>query len=193
MITEAAKRVFLRNGFTDTSVDAIAAEAGVSKQTIYNHFGDKERLFTAVVDAVRADATREAESLFAEEYTESGDLARDLRAAGRIVVRLVLAEDIAALRRLVITEQARHPELLDEWTRMRPVTEQVVTEEIERHARVGALNVDDARLAAHQLMILVVNEAVSESRYGLRTLTDAEICKIVDDGVEMWLRAYRAR
>ena len=42
-------RLFLRDGYARTSVDAIAAEAGVSKRTIYNHYGDKESLFLSVV------------------------------------------------------------------------------------------------------------------------------------------------
>jgi AcrR family transcriptional regulator len=49
-IVAAALRLFLRDGFERTSVDAIAAEAGVSKRTIYNHYGDKESLFLSVIE-----------------------------------------------------------------------------------------------------------------------------------------------
>src|ERR1700722_19192432 len=48
-IARAALRLFLRDGFARTSVDAIADEAGVSKRTIYNHFGDKENLFLSII------------------------------------------------------------------------------------------------------------------------------------------------
>ena len=48
-IQRAALALFSRDGYERTSVDAIAAEAGVSKRTVYNHFGDKENLFLAVV------------------------------------------------------------------------------------------------------------------------------------------------
>src|ERR1043165_1197803 len=47
-ITEAARKVFGHEGYTRASVDTIAAEAGVSKRTIYNHFTDKEHLFLTV-------------------------------------------------------------------------------------------------------------------------------------------------
>ncbi len=50
-ILEAAKDLFLTHGFTGTSMDAVASEAGVSKLTVYSHFSDKETLFTAAVEA----------------------------------------------------------------------------------------------------------------------------------------------
>jgi AcrR family transcriptional regulator len=46
LIMEAATAAFLRNGYLGTSVDEIAAAAGVSKPTVYKLFTDKERLFT---------------------------------------------------------------------------------------------------------------------------------------------------
>ena len=50
-ILDAAKRMFVSHGFERVSMDQIAAEAGVSKLTVYSHFGDKDRLFA---EAVRA-------------------------------------------------------------------------------------------------------------------------------------------
>lgn len=50
-ILEAAKILFLSNGYASTSMDAVALEAGVSKLTVYSHFNDKETLFTAAVVA----------------------------------------------------------------------------------------------------------------------------------------------
>ncbi len=50
-ILEAAKNLFVRNGYANTSMDAVAAEAGVSKLTVYSHFTDKETLFSCAVVA----------------------------------------------------------------------------------------------------------------------------------------------
>src|SRR4029453_19082308 len=128
-IVGAAKRVFLRHGYTDASVDAIAAEAGVSKQTIYNHFGDKEQLFRTVIQTAQTDAEAEARgavvddpglTLLEEFLGESEDLDRDLRTFAQRSARFALREDIAALRRLVIAEAPHHPELLAAGGRRRP-------------------------------------------------------------------------
>ena len=51
-IIEAATAVFCRDGFTGASIDAVAAEASVSRQTIYNQIGDKEKLFAEVVRGI---------------------------------------------------------------------------------------------------------------------------------------------
>src|SRR5690606_40647684 len=50
-ILDAAKRMFVMHGFDGVSMDQIAAEAGVSKLTVYSHFGDKESLFAAAVQS----------------------------------------------------------------------------------------------------------------------------------------------
>ena len=49
MILQGAVRVFLQLGYAGTSMDRVASEAGVSKQTIYSNFQDKEGLFTALM------------------------------------------------------------------------------------------------------------------------------------------------
>ena len=48
-IMDAARNLFLRNGFAATSMDDVAALAAVSKQTVYKHFADKQRLFTEFI------------------------------------------------------------------------------------------------------------------------------------------------
>ncbi|GGO60435.1 TetR/AcrR family transcriptional regulator [Nonomuraea cavernae] len=192
LIVDAARRVFLRHGYTDTSIEMIAAEAEASKQTIYNHFEGKEQLFAAVVRAVQQSVMTDSETLFAARFTETGDVEQDLRAAFRLMTELNLSGDVAAFRRLVTIEQLRHPELMREWTQPRPAFESFVAAEIRRQTACGALDVPDSALAARQLITLILNEAINQSRYGLRILTEAEIGRIVDDGVDFWLRAYRA-
>ncbi|MEV6863507.1 TetR/AcrR family transcriptional regulator [Streptosporangium subroseum] len=193
LIVDAAKRVFLRHGYVDTSIEMIAAEAGVSKQTIYNHFEGKEQLFAAVVQAVQQGVIAASGAAFAGEFESTGDVDRDLRAVFRLIVRLNLSGDVAAFRRLVFIEQMRHPELMEKWTQARPAFELSLRQEVEQQVRLGVLDVDNLDLAVHQLIMLVFNEVISQSRYGLRELPDEEITMIIDDGVTMWLRCYRAR
>jgi AcrR family transcriptional regulator len=189
----AATSVFLRHGYSDATIEAIAVEADTSKQTIYNHFAGKEQLFAAAIQAVQERATADSGALFAENFTETGDLDHDLRLAFRLITRVIASGDVAAFRRLVITEQLRHPELMAQWTQPRPDFERSFAREVERQAARGALEVNDPELAARQLSTLVLGEAVTRSRYGLCPLSDDALGAIVDEGVDMWLRCYRAR
>jgi TetR/AcrR family transcriptional regulator, mexJK operon transcriptional repressor len=191
-IIEAAQRVFLTQGFAGSSVDSIAATAGVSKQTIYNHFSDKEALFRAVVGAVQSDFADDfLEAGLEERLAASDDLRRDLRQLGRRWVAAVLQEDVAALRRLVIAEQDRHPWLFDEWQQPRPALERALRGAVSKQAERRALDVADVGLAVDQLLLVVITAALTRAAYGRRQLTEAEAGQIVDDGVEMWLRCYR--
>jgi TetR/AcrR family transcriptional regulator, mexJK operon transcriptional repressor len=191
-IIDAAQRVFLAQGFAGSSVDAIAAAAGVSKQTIYNHFGDKEALFRAVVDAVQSEFAADFHDAGLEgRLAASDDLGDDLRQIGRRWVAAVLQEHVAALRRLVLAEQDRHPWLFDEWQQPRPALERALRGAISKQAERGALDVTDVGLAVDQLLLVVITAALTRAAYGSLKLTEAEAGQLVDDGVEMWLRCYR--
>jgi TetR/AcrR family transcriptional repressor of mexJK operon len=191
-ITDAARRVFLAHGYTHTTVDQIAAEAGVAKQTIYNHFGDKERLFREVMhETLRATGAYEGpppgDALGASDHFE-----RDLRSFGRGMARGALDPDVAALRRVMIAELDRHPELLQEWAERGAALRGSITAAIARQSERGVLDVPDPELACEQLMLLTAGNALMLATFGVRKLSDAELGRVVDQGLDLWLRAYRA-
>jgi TetR/AcrR family transcriptional regulator, mexJK operon transcriptional repressor len=191
-ITDAARRVFLEHGYTHASVDQIAAEAGVAKQTIYNHFGDKERLFREVMHQTLVATGAGVGPPPGDALADSDDLERDLRAFARFTARGALEPDVAALRRVMIAELDRHPQLLREWGSMGDALRSSVTAAIARQAERGVLDVDDPEVASEQLIMLTVGSALTLTVFGTRELSDAELGRIVDQGIDLWLRAYRA-
>jgi AcrR family transcriptional regulator len=54
-ILAAARKLFAGEGFDATSIDGIAAKAGVAKGAIYHHFASKEEIFTRVLEDVQAE------------------------------------------------------------------------------------------------------------------------------------------
>ena len=191
---EAAQRVFFAHGYLETSVDSIAAEAGVSKQTIYNHFGDKRALFVAVIEAVQARTAAAAAQGTPDPLTaENDDLETSLRRLARIMIETALRRDIVALRRIAIAERARDPELLQAFATPRSAFDKLFAEGIEERVRAGLLDVDDPAVATRQFLILTVQEALMRSELGTRELAPEEIDQIITDGVRMWLRAYQVR
>lgn len=106
-ILEAATDAFLEAGYGAATMDDIAARAQVSKQTIYHHFGSKEALFAAIVEA-------RCERFLApilQGAHESGDLAETLRSLGRDFLQRILSPSSLALHRLLVAESPRFPEL----------------------------------------------------------------------------------
>ena len=88
-IAAAALRLFLRDGYERTSVDAIAAEAGVSKRTIYNRYGDKENLFLSVLRDTYAAMMASFRGIADKHLGEVADVEQDLTAFARETVHKI--------------------------------------------------------------------------------------------------------
>src|SRR5580700_3339107 len=113
-IAEAATSLFLRKGYDGTSMDDIATLAGVSKQTVYVHFRDKERLFRDII----LGTTKRVEGLvrlIASTLSETQDLEHDLGQLARRFVGEIMEPQVLRLRRLVIATADRFPEIGRIW------------------------------------------------------------------------------
>ena len=188
-ILAAAKRAFLAAGFEAVSMDTIAREAGVSKATVYAHFGSKEELFGAVIE-------RECEQYF--DRFSAGELdPRDVRASlmilGRRFLELILSPEAIALHRIILGEVTRFPMLGEVFWRAGPERERVQIEGFLRSAAAaGALTLPDPRLAAEQFVSLV--RADVQLRHLLRLEakpSESEIESVVEGAVGTFIRAFR--
>jgi TetR/AcrR family transcriptional repressor of mexJK operon len=187
-ILDAATSAFLEQGYARVSVDTIAAVAGVGKQTVYSHFGDKERLFLAVVAAARD----ERESVDALPRL-AGEPRAALATAVRAILRVVLSPRIAALHRLTIAELPHHPELQRMWRddTDRPSTDTVVVDYLRECDRTGVLAVPDPALAARQLSFLAVSEGRVATLQGTQPLPEEERERIALQVADLIVRAHR--
>ncbi len=194
-IVEAATTTFLQKGYLGTSMDEIAALAGVSKQTVYKHFADKERLFSEVVTSTVKEAS---DPVHAEvlELRDSGDLDADLRDLARRQLALVMQPRLLQLRRLVIAESSRFPELGRTFYEQGPGrTIATLAATFERLAARGLLAVHDPELAATQFNWLVMSSPLNQAMLLGRddALSRSELERYADDAVRTFLAAYSAR
>jgi TetR/AcrR family transcriptional repressor of mexJK operon len=191
-ILQAAETLFLRSGYDATSMDQIAALAAVSKQTVYKHFADKGRLFrdvvlgiTETVDAFIADATRTLD--------DPADLAGELRALARRYLRAVMQPRVLQLRRLVIAEAARFPELGQAYYERGPaLVIDTLASCLEQLATKGRLRIDDPLLAANHLSYLILAIPLDHAMVrGDSEMPPAEeLDRIADAAIGVFLAAY---
>jgi TetR/AcrR family transcriptional repressor of mexJK operon len=109
-ILDAATEIFLRHGYLGASMDEVAARAQVSKQTVYKQFASKEALFIAIVGGMTGAAGDEVQRKIAE-LGERDDVEQQLLAYAERQLTVVLTPRLMQLRRLVIGEASRFPEL----------------------------------------------------------------------------------
>jgi len=189
-IVSAARETFLKEGFS-AGMDLIATKAGVSKVTVYNHFGSKEALFTAVIaDALDAPL---GETLVAaiDRLADSDDLHKALSDAAQAWVAGVRDNpDVLAMRNLVARELHRFPELGAAWQHQAPGRHHpAVAGALQQLVTKGRLAIPDLEVAIIQLYSLLLYPHLVFSRYG--TELDADLSdRLITQGVEMFLGHY---
>jgi TetR/AcrR family transcriptional repressor of mexJK operon len=193
-ILAAATEVFLQHGYMGASMDEVAAKAGVSKQTVYKQFEDKQHLFTEIVLGTNAVVVDN----FAESFTNSLDEATDVRAALRELARRfvenLLEPDVLRLRRLVLAEADRFPDVSTTWFEggfHRTLV--LLGESMARLAGRGLLrDLPDPTLAAYQFAGLVMYKPMNQVMFAGTTSrpTAGELERIADRAAAVFLAAY---
>jgi len=193
-IVDAAASVFCREGFAGANIDLIAVEAGVSRQTVYNHHGDKERLFVAVVRDLTERCNAGIFATFASFPDQPGDLEADLIGfAVRMNRNCICNRDGKFLRKLIQTEGERYPELFAEWRDQGPGrTWPALAARFARLAHAGHLTIEDPDVAARQFLALANAELQTTFMLG-GSPDDDEVLQSATNGVRTFLRAFGKR
>jgi TetR/AcrR family transcriptional repressor of mexJK operon len=113
-IREAAIGIFLANGYEGATMEEIAVRSGVSKQTVYKHFNDKQTLFADIVLSTTDDMDALV-SLIAERLTDSSDPGKDLEHLAESFLNALMQPRVLRLRRLVISSADHFPEIATSW------------------------------------------------------------------------------
>jgi AcrR family transcriptional regulator len=187
-ILDGARKVFMALGFDGASMGEIARAAGVSKGTLYVYFTDKSALFESIVEHEKLEQGKAAFNL---------DPARDARSTlsefGRAYVALLCRPGGGSAIRTVMAIAERMPDV------GRRFYESVLAHSIRQvatylNARVVAkeLVIEDTELAAAQFMMSCQATLFQPFIFQAKpTPTSAEIDKVVDSAVAMFLATYR--
>jgi TetR/AcrR family transcriptional regulator, mexJK operon transcriptional repressor len=188
-IAAAALVLFARDGYERTSVDAIASEAGVSKRTVYSHYGDKENLFLLVLHETHDTMRERVSDIVDRNLRDVDDVRSALTTCIREIVRTIThAPERATLVRLLISEAPHFPAILDLWHNRGIVP--LIAEPLAKLAAAGLLDTDDPAQAAEHLSALTLGQVNNKSMMGTIQLTDSEADRIIVSGIAVFMRAY---
>ncbi|OBI50571.1 hypothetical protein A5707_15255 [Mycobacterium kyorinense] len=190
-ILDAARELFLRDGYTGVNLDRIATSAGVARQTLYNRFGSKESVFRAMVDRhwSRLRAGR-AEDLM-DETARPVDAV--LRRFAEAILEFVGENDQVGFIRLVVAESRRLPWIAEEFYRSgkEPLLRALV-DQLERWAADGLIECRSTELAAHQFFGLLQEVALWPHVMGFGELVSKPppASVVVDETVATFMARY---
>ena len=187
-ILDAAMRLFPARGYDGVSMDSIAQAAGVSKLTVYNHFEDKESLFSAAVSTC-------CEQMLPNQVFQPPDdlpLRDALVSIGRGFIDLVMDERAVTLHRMMIAQAGQDRRLTELFFAAGPRRTLDAMEAFLRHAeQIGQLRVPHAAHAAEHFFCLLKGIRHLRVLVGLCPLPQADERRAhVAEVVDLFLRAY---
>jgi AcrR family transcriptional regulator len=189
-VLAGALTVFARDGYARASVDVIAAAAGVSTRTLYNHFGDKAGLFRAVIQESATKVAAAQLAIIEARLTEITDLEADLVEFG-IAWRTPMPDyaEHSALVRQVNAEAGHIPqEAIDAWQEAGPIAvRRALADRLAALAADGLLRIDDPMRAALHFSLLISGANPS---YRGGSMTPDEIKDAITTGVHAFLHGY---
>lgn len=185
-ILEAAKRMFTAQGFDGTSMDQIAAQAGVSKLTVYSHFGDKEALF---VEAVRGVCEDLMPDLFIADH--EGPLQAQLTAIAHAFFKLITSDEALSTHRMMMTRSSDQHVCQMFWEAGPKRVQQAFAAFLQERMEHGELDVPDIPRAASQFFCLLKGELHTLMASGLCDTPSQETVNAhIDATVDLFLRAH---
>ena len=186
-ILDAALSVFAATGYSGASMDAIAANAEVSKPTLYQYFGSKEQLFAAMMLEKR-------DEMLGVFDNPSPSLVRDLVDFAWHYAQTVMRPDLLSLARLIIGEAQRFPQIGRAYQASGPDHMLAgIMDYLTRRRSEGALDFADTELAAQDLWGLILSAPRTQALYIPDAIPDrAALARYINNGLRVFLKAYSA-
>lgn len=185
-ILESARASFFDDGFGSTTMEHVAARAGVSKVTVYKRFVDKEALFEAVV---RREMTK-MEAAFKSWPFEDGSLAERLNAYGSILLRFLFSTEHMLLDRMLAHDLKHSPEMARRFFDAGPgACRNQLARMLADAAAVGEITIDDPLLAAADLFALWKGFIDKEMEFKVvHTVSEKQIDERVRRGTRLFMK-----
>ncbi|TPG90063.1 TetR/AcrR family transcriptional regulator [Pseudomonas caspiana] len=187
-IIQAAIAEFRANGFDITSMDKIAATAGVSKRTVYNHFPSKEELFAEILNQLWARVTAEQETPYHPDLPLRDQMRQMLMAK----LQMLGDDNFLDLARVAIAATIHSPERAQNMVARMGEHEEGLTVWIRAAQADGRLKPVDPEFAAQQIQGMLKSFAFwPQISMGLPGLSAEMQTTVVESALDMFLACYQ--
>ena len=185
LILDAAGKVFFEQGFSATSVDAIITRLGGSKRTIYNEFGSKEGLFTALVERCADTAV----SALIQDEAQSRDVRTTMMDFGSQLLQVYQTNALIGIFRTILVEAERFPRLARTVYEKGPgQAASHLTRVLEKAKARGEIKPIDCASVANHFVSMIRGNQYLRVALGLRApLTGGEANAFVKSAVDLCL------
>ncbi|MEM8503034.1 MAG: TetR/AcrR family transcriptional regulator [Cyanobacteria bacterium P01_D01_bin.1] len=183
-ILQGAKQEFLANGYAATSMDRVAASAGVSKATVYSHFKDKSGLFSALVQQMAEEKFRSSTFDLRRENVLEGEPRKVLtHLATEFLDEAACDSQFCEFMRLIIGESGRFPELSTPY--IQNVAKPIIDELTRYLASCCELGLSDPAASARTFIGTLVYFVMLQRMLGAATIMPIESDRIVATLVDL--------
>ncbi|PAJ75483.1 hypothetical protein CJF42_04925 [Pseudoalteromonas sp. NBT06-2] len=185
-IIESATKLFIEQGYPNTSMDKVAKEAGVSKQTVYSHFKDKESLFVETVGA-RCATSEFHGQLYHAEHSLEDNLFKIIKTFSD----LILSDDAIQVYTTCVAHREEHPQLGACFYCAGPrMIQDQVSECLSLVSDAGQLDISNTRFATLQLLGMVQGDWHLKRTLGHISEDTAPSDDYLKDSIKRFIKAY---
>jgi TetR/AcrR family transcriptional regulator, mexJK operon transcriptional repressor len=189
-ILQAALAVFLEVGFERANLDKIAAQAGVTKPTVYSHFGSK----VGLLQAVAQQQAQQAITQFSPNLKSTGNVRRDLTGFAKSFLTNTLHPDAIRVHRFAIVEAMTHPELVAPLLSAGPKKlDEALQNYLDAETKAGRLRCRNPLLAAQQLIGLLSGMDFLAIIISQVVPSEAETRKRIASAIDVFLNSYAVK
>lgn len=186
-ILDAAINLFTEQGYAATSMDLIAKNADVSKQTVYSHFGSKDELFSASIEY-------KCESLHILDLSlhNLSDPQAILFKLAKNFTEFITSKEACAVHKICVFESTTYPQVSEMFYKAGPLR---VTNEVtllmEKLHEQKALNIENPKYAALQFLNMMKGELWMQTEFNIKErISQEEVEKFLRDSVDFFVRGY---
>ncbi|AZN32198.1 TetR/AcrR family transcriptional regulator [Pseudoalteromonas sp. Xi13] len=187
-ILQAAEQLFFEKGVEHTSMDQVAAKAGASKRTVYNHFATKEELFQAILTTMLAKINHGD----VIHFNKNQPIDLQLTAIAEQEVAMLTSPDFLRLAKIAFMQMLQEPQLAKSLSNNTMGCMTYLEGFLEQAKIAGVLKGDELNVAAKQFVFQLKSFVFYPLLYGFETVTEQQNNKVIEQTVSLFLAKYKA-